>query len=57
MKAMTQKILFKNAAGETKKGWLVSENKITAIVKPFLWIAANPIKIHKRKNHLIKLTH
>jgi|GEM_PF-1317743 hypothetical protein len=40
---------YTNSNGERILGRLISENKKTAIVKPYRWIKMPAIKIHKIK--------
>lgn len=52
MNGQTQIVSFK-LSGKRIEGRLVSENALTAIVKPFIWIKMRAIKIHKKKVHLL----
>lgn len=48
----TPVVTFRGADGVTHQARLVRENKLTAVVKPHLWLKSKPCKIHKRKNHM-----
>lgn len=42
-------VWFTRANGERTQARLIRENKVTAVVKPHIWIKSKEVKIHKRK--------
>ena len=45
-------VTFLNSQGRRIKGRLVSQNKKTALVKPYRWLKMPVIKIHKAKQQM-----
>jgi len=51
-KPRTAIVRYQGSDGATRTGRLVRENTHTTIVKPYIWIHSDEIKIHKRKNKM-----